>query len=314
MLVRTNAQLVLLDQALHAAGVPTRMRGTSGPLGTPEVRAELGRLTAEGSEVPHLLDELDERLDGDDDTSTVAAIERRANLAALSRLVHDYLEHDPDPSGPGLQAWLATLTAGDVDPDRDGVELATFHSAKGLEWPVVHVAGLEEGFVPIAYATTGAQRSEEQRLLYVALTRAEAELHLTWAAARTFGARTVRRQPSPHLGAVTAAIDRLGVGPLQRTDWRAGLARSRQALGRHAPAPASEDRLLRALRQWRARRARAADVPGHVVLTDQTLRAIVAARPSTRGGLARLPGMRPTKVERFGDDLLQLVREHDTTT
>ena len=69
------------------------------------------------------------------------------------------------------------------DEDRaggDSVDLVTFHAAKGLEWPVVHLAGLEEGLVPIHHADTEDDIDEERRLLYVALTRAErrAPLHL----------------------------------------------------------------------------------------------------------------------------------------
>ena len=63
--------------------------------------------------------------------------------------------------------------ATEVSTSADAVELSTFHGAKGLEWPVVHVAGLEKGYVPIGYAKTGAQLAEERRLLYVAITRAQ---------------------------------------------------------------------------------------------------------------------------------------------
>src|SRR5207244_686682 len=81
----------------------------------------------------------------------------------------------------------------------DAVELLTFHKAKGLEWPVVRVTGLERGLVPIAYAETPAALAEERRLLYVALTRAEQELHLSWAQRRTLGGREMARQASPYL-------------------------------------------------------------------------------------------------------------------
>lgn len=62
----------------------------------------------------------------------------------------------------------------------DGVVLATFHRAKGLQWPVVFVVGVSEGLVPHRSARTSAARAEERRLLYVALTRAEEELTISW--------------------------------------------------------------------------------------------------------------------------------------
>jgi superfamily I DNA/RNA helicase len=79
-----------------------------------------------------------------------------------------------------------------------GVELATFHRAKGLEWPAVHVIGLEAGFVPIVHATTPEAEAEERRLLYVALTRAGRVLECSWTRSRTLaGGRAVARRPSP---------------------------------------------------------------------------------------------------------------------
>ena len=87
----------------------------------------------------------------------------------------------------------------------DAVDVATFHAAKGLEWPIVHLAGLEQGLVPISRARTPAEIAEEQRLLYVAITRAERELHCHWAAERAFGNRTVARGPSPYLNSILSA-------------------------------------------------------------------------------------------------------------
>jgi DNA helicase-2/ATP-dependent DNA helicase PcrA len=321
VLVRTNAQLVLIDQALAEAGIPTRMRAGAGPLATPEIRTELKLLGRPDADLARAAGDLADRVSAPP-SGSVADIERRANLAALARLVTDYLVVDPQPTGPGLVAWLGTLQAGDVDSDGDAVELATFHGSKGLEWSVVHVAGLEDGFVPIAYAATGAQLSEERRLLYVALTRARDELHLSWAAERTFATRPKKRQPSPYLGSLAEAIGRLGVTPAQRVDWRAALARSRQSWaeaagvtsdhGRAGPrsdagADREADEVYLALRRWRQRKARAADVPAHVVLSDRTLRAIAAARPATRAGLAAVPGVGAAKLHRYGDDLLVLV-------
>jgi len=67
------------------------------------------------------------------------------------------------------------------EPVQAAVTLSTVHAAKGLEWPVVFVAGLSEGYLPISYAQTPAEIAEEKRLLYVALTRAGRELQLSWA-------------------------------------------------------------------------------------------------------------------------------------
>ena len=87
----------------------------------------------------------------------------------------------------------------------DAVDVATFHAAKGLEWPIVHLAGMEQGLVPISRAQTPAEIAEERRLLYVAITRAERELHCHWASERAFGDRTSARSPSPYLNDILSA-------------------------------------------------------------------------------------------------------------
>jgi DNA helicase II / ATP-dependent DNA helicase PcrA len=102
--------------------------------------------------------------------------------------------------------WVTAGGDGAMELDaQDGVELSTFHRAKGLEWPAVAVIGLEEGMVPIAYATTPDARAEERRLLYVALTRAEDELWCSWARTRRVGDRAWGCDPSPFLAAVAEA-------------------------------------------------------------------------------------------------------------
>lgn len=134
------------------------------------------------------------------------AADPAAALAALAALAEEQLVVDPEATGAGFVAWVrATLGGETAGVGREGVEIATFHAAKGLEWRVVHLAGIEDGLVPIGRATTDAAREEERRLFYVALTRAHDEVHCTWAASRRFGNRTVERQASPMLAQMSMA-------------------------------------------------------------------------------------------------------------
>lgn len=313
VLVRTNAQLVPIEQALIDKGIPVRVRGGTGPLSTKEVKEELRSLTRPGIDVASVLAKLDSTLNEATQEATTAEIERRQNLGALSRLVHEYISIDVDPSGPGLSAWIATVQAGEFDVEGDAIDLSTFHGAKGLEWPIVHVAGLEKGFVPISYAKTGAQLAEEQRLLYVAVTRAEDQLHLSWAEERTFGAKARKRQPSLHLEMLQSAISHLQRGhrPL---DWRAKIdfTKSKISSGSSPIKKKSDqnpvnDPLFDALRSWRRDKARAADVPAYIIFSDQTLRAIAKRQPTTRSALAAMPGIGPVKLERYASEVLALV-------
>ncbi len=150
--------------------------------------------------------------------------ERAANVAELIRLGHEYLALDPNGSVAEFASWLSSTLRGEDRDGGDAVDIVTFHAAKGLEWSIVHLAGLEEGYVPIHHAeTTPRPLEEERRLLYVALTRARDELHCTWARSRTFGSRSAKRSPSPWLDVIAQTV---GLAP-QRTPRREGAAKAR---------------------------------------------------------------------------------------
>ena len=105
----------------------------------------------------------------------------------------------PAPRSASPNGSSATLRTDDISPDADAVDLVTFHRAKGLEWPVVVVTGLERGLVPIGQATTPEALEEETRLLYVALDarRARALHHV--GRATHLRHPTMNRSPSPLL-------------------------------------------------------------------------------------------------------------------
>lgn len=85
------------------------------------------------------------------------------------------------------------------DPTSDTVKLMTIHAAKGLEFPVVHVTGLESGTFPLQNEDSPADLDEERRLFYVAVTRAREELVLSYAVNRRVWGQIQSRQPSQFL-------------------------------------------------------------------------------------------------------------------
>ena len=118
---------------------------------------------------------------------TPQAEDRQENLGALISdasafaSVDDFLEE------------AALLSSADSSADDNEVTLMTLHAAKGLEFPVVYMVGMEEGILPHArvYEAGPAELEEERRLCYVGMTRAREELHLTYAYSRiTFGQRS----------------------------------------------------------------------------------------------------------------------------
>src|SRR5262249_22906860 len=101
-----------------------------------------------------------------------------------------------------LQDIALLTSADDPDDERDQVQLLTIHAGKGLEWPIVFVAGLWEGALAHERSVGTAEGiEEERRLCYVALTRAGERLHLSWAASRTRGQQL---KPSRFLGEIEA--------------------------------------------------------------------------------------------------------------
>lgn len=226
VLARTNSRLEPVARALSRAGIPYRMAG--GAKEAAQARAALAELRR----VPrarHLRNALAELVMArearasfgtqrapDQDGRSPDEDERAPYVAlppVLARLADEHALEFPDATVGEFLEWVAADGEGDMELDAvDGVELSTFHRAKGLEWPAVAVVGLESGMVPIAYATTPDALSEERRLLYVALTRAEDELWCSWARTRRAGGRTWRCDPSPLLAALQQANQELGAG------------------------------------------------------------------------------------------------------
>jgi len=124
---------------------------------------------------------------------------RLENVRELLTSIRGYLEGaGPEPSLAGFLDEIALYTDLDShDPSEDAVVLMTVHSAKGLEFPVVFVVGLEEGIFPgLRSIGESEEMEEERRLCYVALTRAKQRLYLTCASQRMLFGRTSTNRAS----------------------------------------------------------------------------------------------------------------------
>jgi len=220
VLARTNSRLDPVARALACAGIPHRLSG--GAKEAAEARAALAELRRipKARHLRSALAELvmtrqsqqpDEPRPGADDDAPRPAV---GLPTALARLADEHALEDPDATVGDFLDWVLAGGDGALELEAaDGVELSTFHRAKGLQWPAVAVVGLEDGMVPIAYAMTPDALAEERRLLYVALSRAEDELWCSWARTRRAGDRTWRCDPSPLLAAVADANPDGGATP-----------------------------------------------------------------------------------------------------
>lgn len=130
------------------------------------------------------------------------AEEREANLSVLVSDAKNYVNLSD------FLEEVALMSSADSDTDSQKVTLMTLHAAKGLEFPVVFMVGMEEGVFPHARVFDSGPREleEERRLCYVGMTRAREELYLTYAASRLqFGSRSYP-EPSRFLGDMGQAL------------------------------------------------------------------------------------------------------------
>jgi DNA helicase II / ATP-dependent DNA helicase PcrA len=133
-------------------------------------------------------------------------VQRYENIQELLNSIKEFTEtpsneESGEVGDKGLAAYLQQITlltdADEKDPNADTVKLMTIHAAKGLEFPVVFVGGLEEGLFPNAMSiNTREELEEERRLFYVAITRAKGRLFLSYANTRYKFGTLQQNEPS----------------------------------------------------------------------------------------------------------------------
>jgi DNA helicase-2/ATP-dependent DNA helicase PcrA len=331
VLFRVNAQSEVYEQALAEHKVPYLVRGGERFFARPEVRQAMIALRqaagADTTDLPGTVREVLTPLGLTDEPPTGGAARQRwESLLALVELAEELASVSTDADLTKYVAELEQRADAQHPPTVEGVTLASLHAAKGLEWDAVFLVGLVEGTVPIQHADSDpAAVEEERRLLYVGVTRAREHLWLSWALARASSSRRIRRRsrflygliPDDHPAARTArpapkdsrvqARCRICDAPLVGT--------LPVKLGRCAECPSDVDEeLLARLRSWRSDQARVLKVPPYVVFTDATLVAIAEQRPEDPAGLVSISGIGAAKLNKYGSDVLALVRGRGSGT
>lgn len=305
VLMRTNGQSQAFEEALGARGIPVAVAGGKPFFARDDVRTAISRLRAAaaaatdtGSVGEIVRDVLSGVGWAPEAPSGQAGSERWSNMNAIVGWADD----SQAQTLPAFVAELDERVAYQVEPDKAGVELATIHAAKGLEWDAVFLVGVAEGLLPISYAKRVAAREEERRLLYVAITRARDLLTVSWARSRGADGRGKRKR-SRLLDGIWPEEARVGA-PKKRA--RASTRALNQAFEEEASPQAIE--LFGRLKAWRLEVSRQAGVPPFAVFTDQTLRDIAQAMPKNTTQLRVIRGIGDVKVQRFAAPVLALVR------
>ncbi|MBX3261835.1 MAG: UvrD-helicase domain-containing protein [Labilithrix sp.] len=207
VLFRTSAQADAIGLALDRSGIPYQRVGDDSPTARPDAAELLARLralveqsaasdgAARGVGREPVADLLAGLVADEDDADRHAAAELLATLAV--------------PFGRDAAAFLAAVPlwqAGDVGLSAQKVALLTLHAAKGLEFPLVFLAGCEDGLLPLQLPGRSADREEERRLLYVGMTRAKTRLVLTEARQRVVRGALVENGPCPFLDDLPADL------------------------------------------------------------------------------------------------------------
>ena len=322
ILYRINAQSEQFEQALADAGVVYQVRGGEGFFRRPEILEAIRVLIA-----------ATRRDDLPNDPVAVAraafvelglsatepqgaqARERWQSLMALVDLIAQIVEDHEGIDLPGVLGELHRRSENKHNPTMEGVTLATIHAAKGLEWDAVFLVGLTEKLLPINHAIKAGDEhvEEERRLFYVGITRAREHLALSWALAKTTGSRASRERTRFLDGVVP------GIEESQSSNRRYRPRRCRvcsgqlsspaeKVLGRHEWCEYEGDEdVFNALRAWRASVAKDSQVPAYVVFSDATLQAISEALPANEAELLDISGVGPSKLERYGAEVLQII-------
>ncbi|GAB3265537.1 ATP-dependent DNA helicase UvrD2 [Alteromonas gracilis] len=335
VLFRINAQSESFEEALTSAGIPYVVRGAARFFDRQEVRQAMAMLRGAAKSGESDGDGLVESVRGVlgglgwSDKAPEArgqARDRWESWSALLTQAEDFATGE-QPTLLGFVSELERRAHEQHAPVAEGVTLATLHTAKGLEWDAVFLAGMQEGSMPITYAKTPTEIEEERRLLYVGLTRARQHLHVSWSLARNPGGQS-RRRPSRFLADVrpagTSPASERRPGERSRSKRRAAICKTcRSPLNTPAernrgycgqcPVP-YDPALLEALKAWRKERAGEESVPAYVVFSDATLEAVAETKPVSAAGLLEVNGIGRTKLDKYADELLAVLAEHRSST
>lgn len=208
VLYRVNGQSEAIEHALTQAGIDYQVRGGERFFNRPEIQNAIRAVRAEAvsntdkplyQSVTEIVRSLGWQTQQPSEKGSPR--EKWESLSSFLAITEEL------PEGATVADFAKELDErqrSQHEPVKAAVTLSTMHAAKGLEWDMVFILGLTEGYLPITYAQTESEIREEQRLLYVGLTRARKELTLSWA--RRDANSTRDREPSRFLNLLAPRV------------------------------------------------------------------------------------------------------------
>ena len=227
---------------------------------------------------------LDSTRAGEGGSSHLDDLEALAQVAALH------------PDAGSFEPWLRDVLR--REPTPGGVTLSTVHRVKGREWDRVVVFGATAGLMPHRLAE---DVEEERRVLHVAITRGRHRVAILGDASR----------PSPFLAELdgTASHDRPKIAAVRPGVTTAAAAKGPRQPTVLADLPADAEATEAALRAWRTERARRDAVPPTSSSATSTCGGSPSPAPPAWSPSGALPGIGPTKLELYGDEILAVIAD-----
>ena len=184
------------------------------------------------------------------------AQEAQGRIENIEELKSKAIEYEEKVENPSFEGFLDNISlVSDVDnydEEQDAVVLMTLHSAKGLEFPVVFMCGMEYGLFPSMMAEMEEGGiEEERRLCYVGITRAKSRLYMTWARMRTLYGKTEARMITRFISEISA--EHLDIEePAKRQTYSTGAGAGAQSKAAPSFGRASVDSIMNAYNLKRA--------------------------------------------------------------